>query len=63
MIFNPNRLIPRLSVADLGYKRTVWFGVLEVTSYSIPYEGNFFRWLFTGELSGRKTTYTWRKHG
>jgi len=56
---NPSWVIPRLTVADLGYKEEVWLGVLRVTSYSIPYEGNFLRWLFAGELSGRKTVYDW----
>ncbi len=63
MKFNPNTFIPRLSVADYGPKRTVWFGILEVSSQSVPYEGNFWRWLFTGELSGRKTTYKLTRRG
>lgn len=68
MKFNPNAFIPRLSVADQGPKRTVWFGFLEVTSQSVPYAGNFWRWFWTGELSGRETKYklirrvTWMKY-
>lgn len=57
MKLNPNKFIPRLSVADYGQKRLVLFGVIEVNSQSIPYAGNFWRWLLTGELSGRRTTF------
>lgn len=50
---NPNKLIPRISVADYGSFRFVLFGRIEIQSDSRPYCGNFLWWFISGELSGR----------